>query len=157
MSLVVPSGRGVLDLSPRPLRLGQLHLLTFPQQRPVRLNGERLYLDLIYGFRMLESRSELERFQVTTTRYFYTLLDRNHRELLAYHFHPVGSGWCTYPHLHVGTASGIIDNKAHLVTGPVSLPAFIRMLIEDPAFPVVSLRHDWASVLAAKGDRHARD
>jgi hypothetical protein len=36
-----------------------------------------------------------------------------------------------------GKRSGIIDNKAHLVTEHVSLRALIRMLIEDPAFPVV--------------------
>ena len=107
------------------------------------------------GFRILEAESEFDRFRVTTSSYFYTLLDRDSRELLAYHHHPDGAGWCDYPHLHVGTASGVIDNKAHLVTGPVALQAFIRMLIEDPAIPVVSLRSDWSRVLEAKGDGDA--
>lgn len=121
----------------------------------MRLTGARLYLDLYHGFRILESDSELEPYSTATTRYFYTLLDQDHRELLAYHFHPNGAGWCTYPHLHVGTARGIIDNKAHLATGPVSLQTFIRMLIEDPVIPVVSLRPDWARVLEVKGDHDA--
>lgn len=138
-----------------PLRANQDQWLSFPKREPVRLSGERLYLDVYYGFRILETGSELEPFRVTTTEYFYTLLDRNHRELLAYHFHPNGAGWCTYPHLHVGTASGLIDNKAHLITGPVALPAFVRMLIEDPAIPVVALRSDWARTLAEEGDRDA--
>ncbi len=121
----------------------------------MRLTGERLYLDLYHGFRIVQTRSGLEPFHVTTTDYFYTLLDRNHRELLSYHFHPDGAGWCTYPHLHVGTARGIIDNKTHLITGPLPLQAFIRTLIEDPAIPVVSLRPDWGRVLDVKGHRDA--
>jgi hypothetical protein len=157
VSLIVPAGRGVLNEYPRPLRLNEDHSLSFPQQRPVRVTGERFYFDLIHGFRIVETDSDLEPFQVTTTRYFYTLLDRNHRELLAYHFHPDGADWCTYPHLHVGTASGVIDNKAHLATGPLPLQAFIRMLIEDPAIPVVSLRPDLERVLEVKGDRDAVD
>ena len=118
----------------------------------MRLTGERFYFDLVHGFHIVETDSELEPYRVATTRYFYTLLDRNRRELLAYHYHPDGAGWCTYPHLHVGTASGTIDNKTHLSTGPLPLQAFIRMLIEDPAIPVVSLRPDWARVLELKGD-----
>jgi hypothetical protein len=134
------------------LRLSEYHWLTFPEQRPVRLAGERLYLDIIHGFRVVQTRSRLEPFQVTTTDYFYTLLDQNQRELVAYHLHPDGAGWCTYPHLHVGTAKGIIDNKTHLITGSLPFQAFIRMLIEDPAIPVVSLRTDWARVLDVKGN-----
>lgn len=111
-----------------------------------------LSINVRLGFRIAEAEPGNKSYQVTTTNYFYTLLDRERRELLAYHHHPEGAGWCTYPHLHVGTASGIIDNKAHLVTGPVTLPAFIRMLIEDPAIPIVSLSPDWDRVLAAKGD-----
>ena len=151
----MPAGRGVLNEFPRPLRLNQDHSLSFPQQQPVRLTGERLYLDLVHGFCIVETYSEFEPFWVTTTRYFYTLLDQNRRELAAYHFHPDGAGWCIYPHLHVGSASGIIDSKAHLVTGPLPLQAFIRMLIEDPAIPVVSLRQDWARVLDVQGERDA--
>jgi hypothetical protein len=120
----------------------------------MRLTGERLFLDLYHGFRIVQTRSSLEPYQVTTTDYFYTLLDQNQRELVAYHYHPHGAGWCTYPHLHVGTANGIIDNRAHLITGLLPLQAFIRMLIEDPAIPVVSLRPDWARVLDVKGDRY---
>lgn len=147
VSLVVPSGRGVLTYYPRPLRPNEDHWLSFPEERPVRLTGARLYFDMYHGFRIVETASELEPYRVTTTRYFYTLLDQNQRELIAYHYHPSGAGWCTYPHIHVGTATGIIDRKAHLATGRLSLEAVIRMLIEDPSIPVTSLRPDWAQVL----------
>lgn len=153
----MPSGRGVLTHYPRPLRLNEDHWLSFPQQQPARITGDRLRFDLYHGFRIVATDSELEPFRVTTTRYFYTLLDRDHRELLAYHFHPDGAGWCTYPHLHVGTASGIISGKTHLVTGHIALAAVVRMLIEDPTIPVTPLRPDWAQVLAAKGVRDAGD
>jgi hypothetical protein len=106
-----------------------------------------LYLDLLHGFRIVETGLEREPFRIATTRYFYALLDRNRQELLAYHFHPDGAGWCTYPHLHVGTATGIIDNKTHLATGWVSLQAVMRMLIEDPSIPITPQRPDWARVL----------
>lgn len=83
------------------------------------------------------------------------MLDQRRRELIAYHHHPESESWCVYPHLHIQPASEVIGSKVHLVTGPISLQAFIRMLIEDPAIPVVSLRPDWARVLAVEGDRGA--
>jgi hypothetical protein len=98
---------------------------------------------------IIETATNRGIYDVVTTRYSYNLLDQAHRELFAYHYHPAGEGWCTYPHLHVGTARGIIDNKAHLATGWVPLPAVIRMLIEDPSIPVAALRPDWARVLGA--------
>jgi hypothetical protein len=152
VSLVVPAGRGVLNEFPKPLRLNQDQSLSFPQQKPVRLTGERFFLDLVHGFLIVETDFEPEPFRITTTSYFCTLLDRERRELLAYHFHPDGVGWWSYPHLPVGTARGIIDKKAHLATGRLPLQASIRMIIEDPAIPIVSLRPDWARVLELKGD-----
>jgi hypothetical protein len=147
----------VLAFYPRPLRLNVDHWLSFAEEQPVRLNGSRLNLDLLHGFRIVEALGERGRFKVETIRYSYTLLDRSQRELIAYHHHPSGASWCTCPHLHVGTATGDIDNKAHLATGWVSLPTVIRMLIEDPSIPVTPVRRDWALVLdASKGslERH---
>lgn len=149
ITLVGPAGRGVLTSDPKPLRINQDHWLLFPEGLPVRLADNRLFFDLVHGFRIVEDPTGIARFRVTTTRYFYGVLDEGHRELLAYHYHPEGAGWCTYPHLHVGTARGTIDNKAHLATGRVSREAVIRMLIEDPEIPVVALRPDWARVLEA--------
>jgi hypothetical protein len=121
----------------------------FAEGRPVRLAGGWFLLDVAHGFRIVEDNTRRGSYEVTTTSYFYSLLDRDRRELLAYHFHPEGAGWCTYPHLHVGAATGIIDNKSHLATGWVALQAVVRMLIEDPSIPVTSSRSDWALVLDA--------
>jgi hypothetical protein len=112
----VPRGRGVLTYEPKPLRLEEDHWLLFAEGRPVRLAGAWFFFDFAHGFRIVEDNTGLGSYEVKTTRYFYTLLDQDQRELIAYHFHPAGIGWCTYPHLHIGTATGLIDNKAIPVT-----------------------------------------
>jgi hypothetical protein len=104
---------------------------------------------MIHGFRINQADNSPMAYTITTTRYSYTVLDRLERELVAYHYHPSGVNWCTYPHLHVAATSDLFSGKAHLATGWVSLPAVVRMLIEDPANPVVSLRPDWSRVLDA--------
>ena len=152
VSLIVPYGRGVLRYSPVPLRPNQDHSISIANGEPVRLTGEGLYLDCIHDFRIVEDPAIAGVYRAITTAHSYALLDHRRRELVTYHYHPAGGSWCTYPHLHVGTASGIIDNKAHLATGHITLPAVIRMLIEDPAIPVVSLRPVWAHVLELNGD-----
>jgi hypothetical protein len=152
MSLVVPGGRGVLVYSPMPLRLDLNLSLSFPNGAPVRLAAAGLHLEFVHDFRIVEQEGG---FSVVSTGYWFSLLDDGRRELVAYHHHPMGESWCTYPHVHVATATSSIIGKAHLVTGPLTLQAFIRMLIEDPAFPVVSLRPDWARVLELSGESDA--
>lgn len=81
-----------------------------------------------------------------TTSYFYELLDREQRGILAYHWHPHGPSPITYPHLHVGGQTapvGLI--QAHLPTGRISLVDVVRMTISE--FGVTPLRADWQSVL----------
>lgn len=138
-----------MDLYPRPLRLAEDHWLSFPGGSSVRLGGSEYFLDVIHGFRFIERDSSPVAYSIATTRYSYTVLDRHHQELLAYHYHPSGVSCRTYPHLHISGAASPFPGKAHLTTGWVSLPAVIRMLIEDPASPVVSLRPDWPQVLDA--------
>ncbi|MGC4105053.1 MAG: hypothetical protein QM753_01705 [Thermomicrobiales bacterium] len=76
-------------------------------------------------------------------------------EVLTYHWTPNDPyAKRTWPHLHVGSA--FVDaearrepwtfHKTHLVTGPVSAAAFVRMAIEEfDVRPVVS---DWESRLS---------
>ena len=79
--------------------------------------------------------------------YWYAILHADERELLAYHWHPRGVSAIVWPHLHVSAPVAPLDlSRAHLPTGPVSLPAVLRCAIAD--LGVRPLRQGWAAVLA---------
>jgi hypothetical protein len=81
-----------------------------------------------------------------TTNYWYHIVDRDERMILAYHWHPSGRSTVTAPHLHVGGRTAPVDlSKAHLPTGVVALPAVVRMSITE--LGVEPLRTDWREVL----------
>jgi hypothetical protein len=75
----------------------------------------------------------------------YRVLDRNGRELFAYHWHPEGLSSIVNPHLHKrGAAPFVLPptrgsddltelpiGKAHFPTGHITLRQVIRLLIED--------------------------
>ncbi|MDQ3695927.1 MAG: hypothetical protein M3464_20250 [Chloroflexota bacterium] len=89
--------------------------------------------------------------------YEYRLLDHDHQELLVYHWQP-GPGYHgpDHPHLHISAALHAQINaiaqlrieldKLHLVTGIVSLPAVIQMLITE--LKIAPQRHNWRNILA---------
>jgi len=88
--------------------------------------------------------------------YSYRLLERNGRELLVFHWHPDPTVPApTFPHLHVsarltvatprGEPDALPLAKLHLPTGHVSLPAVVRMLIEE--FAVRPLTSTWQARL----------
>lgn len=82
------------------------------------------------------------------TAYYYALEDERY-EILAYHWHPEQTPNVTFPHLHLEAGSGVRRQeltRAHLPTGHVPLPAFLRMAITD--FGVEPRREDWQDVLA---------
>jgi hypothetical protein len=94
---------------------------------------------------------------VLVVAYEYRLLDRDHRELLVYHWQP-GREFAgpDHPHLHVSaplaaqvvatTRRTIPLDKLHLATERVTLAAVIRMLIEE--FGVSPIHRDWRRRLA---------
>lgn len=96
---------------------------------------------------------------VVTRSYLFTMHDRNEREVLAWHWQPglVYAG-PDHPHLHVSAAVGFPDgrghrtlvdlDKLHLPTGPVSLVAIVRMLVEE--FGVQPVVTDWRERLAGE-------
>jgi hypothetical protein len=95
-------------------------------------------------------------FEVRTTGYSYRLLDREGREILAYHWHPVGISPITFPHLHLTRFRPIdlsLDSdplalaEMHLPTGFGTLEDIVRLLITE--FAVEPRRSDWAEILAA--------
>jgi hypothetical protein len=91
-----------------------------------------------------------------TAMYQYRLLDRDHTELLVYHWQPgPASAGPSHPHLHVSAAlRAKVDarttreiglDKLHIATGLVSLAAVVRMLIVE--FGVAPQRADWRETL----------
>jgi hypothetical protein len=96
-----------------------------------------------------------------TTAYRYRLLDAREREILAYHWHPIGRSAVAYPHMHLSSRIGSIElgpgigsvrlADMHLPTGPVALADVVRLLITE--FSVVPRRSDWEAVLRENRDR----
>lgn len=85
------------------------------------------------------------------TGYEYGLHEAE-RDVVTYHWHPVGLSPVRYPHLHIGGRTSPTDlSKVHLVTGRVGLVEVVRMAITE--LGVEPLRRDWEDVL----DRAERD
>ena len=95
--------------------------------------------------------------EVRAASYRYRLLDANEREILAYHWHPIGVSPITYPHLHLSGRLAPLDlgpredpvrlGGMHLPTGgPVTLADVVRLLITE--FGVIPRRADWEQILA---------
>lgn len=94
-------------------------------------------------------------YDVRTVGYVYTLLDLHERELLAYHWHPVGRSLITTRHLHLSNQVPPLDlgrgadpvalADMHLPTGSVWLADLVRLLIAE--FGIESRRPDWQTVL----------
>lgn len=80
--------------------------------------------------------------------YRYDLWDRDGREMLSYHWHPVARSHVTTPHLHLGIGAASWRPelaKAHLPTGHVTLEDVLLLAIQDLGVP--PLRGDWRTIL----------
>lgn len=85
---------------------------------------------------------------VQLTAYGYELLDDQDRELLAYQWHPQGRSAVTWPHVHLGPATGDLwrpMSRAHLPAGRIAVQDVLRLAIRD--FGVPPRRANWEAVL----------
>lgn len=108
-------------------------------------NSIHLFVTISYVIEHVDGR---EPWRVRVTGHNFTLDDSSRREILAYHWHPVGVSAVTMPHLHLGPGALVGRDElrvAHLPTGAVALADVIRLAITD--FGVVPRRADWAAVL----------
>ena len=125
------------------------HTLDLNERRPVRLGGAtRLWLSFRQYYRVVEYDFPGEMWTVEEVSYRYRIMDDDHREILAYHWHPMGRSSFITQHLHIGHGAmlGLEEfQTAHLPTGRVSLADILRFLIRD--FGAVPRRPDWESVL----------
>ena len=116
---------------------------------PTALRSELpLGLLVLLSYRIVEVSVPTRQWIVRLTDYYYTLTDAAGSEVFAYHWHPVGHGWVTGPHLHLGPAIGRISpsaGQAHFPTGPVAIEDVIAMMIRW--FGVVPQRQHWERVL----------
>jgi len=95
---------------------------------------------------------------VRSTAYFCDLVDRDQREILAYHWHPATDG-PSFPQFHltgrlpaIGVGPGVTPvalGDMHLPTGHVSFASVVRLLIEE--FGIAPRRSDWQAILE-RGD-----
>lgn len=94
--------------------------------------------------------------KVRTIAYSYDILDREGRELLAYHWHPRTVG-PLFSHLHISSRIGTLPvgrnvrpvalGEMHLPTSHVPFGAVVRLLITE--FQIAPRRGDWEATLTA--------
>jgi hypothetical protein len=118
----------------------------FPRIR-LKAIAETFYLTVAMHFLVMEEASARGPYRVTTTAYYYSLLDAAEKEIIAYHWHPHSD--VAFPHLHIcsGARVGRVDlRNAHIPRGRIALEDLLRMVITE--FGVTPRRRDWPDVLA---------
>lgn len=102
---------------------------------PVRLRGEsQIHFDLVLRYRVIEEIGTSAPWQVVTIGYYYTLLDADQREILAFHWHPSSRSPITEPHLHLGPGARVgYDrlHRAHIPTGHITIQDVLLLAIND--------------------------
>ena len=124
-------------------------MVSLPGSAPTVLRG-RVGLSLLvrHGYVLRSASDTPGDWWLETTQYVYLVSEVGGPGYVAYHWHPLGRSSTTTPHLHVPTTIGALDlADAHLPTGPVSLPAVLRLAITE--LGVRPMRADWREVLDA--------
>ena len=124
------------------------------------VQGERLGFVVRSEFLVAPTIDVSDLYEARTVGYWYQILDREGRELLAYHWHPEGVSPVVTPHVHMsharwtiapeGSARGPALADLHLPTVAVALADVVRRLITD--LGARPRRPDWDDVLRA--NRH---
>lgn len=146
LSCVTPH---VLTTQSERAQFGSPRALALSHGRSAPLPGtSRLALKVTYRYRVEDRR---DAWNVDTLGYEYALLDREGRELVAYHWHPTtGPSTMKAPHLHLGPAATVGHKplvRAHLPTGFVALQDVLRVAVTE--LGVKPRRRDWARILGA--------
>jgi hypothetical protein len=123
----------------------------------------RVDLSVRIRYRLVEPPPAVSRgWGIETISYLYAILDREGREILAYHWHPFARG-PGFPHLHLSGRIGVLPiggqappvalGGMHLPTEEITFPAIVRLLLAE--FDAAPRRQNWAAVVAA-GDAAGR-
>lgn len=125
-----------------------------------------LLLSMSCQFTIDAGEGNLGPFSIKSIGYFYEVQDRQGREILAYHWHPLGPSPVIHPHLLLSGRLAPLDigprdasvalGEMHLPTGGlVTLTDVVRLIITE--FGVRPRRADWAAILTNVGDPLAMD
>ena len=87
--------------------------------------------------------------------YEQRILDRDDREILAFHWHPIGLSNVIDPHLHLSSRLNLIEmgrdqeplplGDMHILTGFVTLEDVVRLLISE--FGIRPRYANWDAIL----------
>ena len=107
--------------------------------------------------------SQTRAWNTTTIGYGYRFRDAVGGEVVSFHWHPDGTGFVRFPHLHVGTAMVAADapirprdfHRAHIPTQSVPIEDVIFFEITELA--VEPRRADWRAVLQEGAARRIAD
>lgn len=111
---------------------GTPHALAFSELPFVTLRGTDVRLDFRHQFRVTAVDDE-ERgpFKVSTAGYLYAFVDRDGRELIAFHWHPESNSPHRYPHIHLPQHTIPFDVSAlHFPSPRISFEYVVQMAIE---------------------------
>ncbi len=109
----------------------------------------RLGLIAILRYRIMREATSRDPWIVRIVTYHYSLVDDTGRDIVSYEWHPEGTSWARWQHVHIGRAmlrdDARLSSRMHLPTGPVPIEDVIRLAIVE--FDVRPRRPDWAAVL----------
>jgi hypothetical protein len=147
---VSPGGRHVL---------GKIHTLTWADAEAVPVQGPRgeiLTLDLGIKYEILHIPHDRDRgpYKVSTRGYMHALQTIDGAEVIAFHWHPIGTSDVKDTHMHMGSTqlnpAGVISKKHHIPAPRMSVEAVVRFCIEQVG--VEPLRDKWSSILSDSND-----
>lgn len=130
-----------------------------PPSEPVLLrlrSGARIAFTFRYDYEIVPTTDGWRRFETLGTGHWYEIGDADGREIMAFHWHPVGASPIGFPHLHLSSRIGAIllagdrsinVGEMHIPTGAVTPVDIVRLLIAE--FGVEPLRSDWESVVGS--------
>lgn len=132
--------------------------LTLGQAVPLRLTtGGRIRFEISMDVVGEVGSPDAPPIGVRVSGYFFHVTEYQHREILAYHWHPDGVSPVTTPHLHlssrlpdIAVSEGveISLSAVHLPTGEVSAQDIVRLLITE--FGVEPRRSDWRTIVSSR-------
>jgi hypothetical protein len=138
---------------------GRREAIFVPRTESVRLrtaSGNRIVLFQIgIDFIVTRPGDSITSYAISVVSYEYRLLDHDEREILAFHWHPVGLSAVVDPHLHLSSRLNPIEmgrnqeplplGDMHILTGFVTLEDVVRLLISE--FGIRPRHADWDAIL----------
>lgn len=131
-------------LRPSGYELDSLLTVTIPDTTAELLTNEGEILHLAFVQRFTIEPHFPFRYKIQTRAYYYTLEDQDHREILAYHWHPDTSS-TQFPHFHLRKGAEYLRG-VHFPTGRIAFEEFCQMLLDGGG--VEPDREDARDVLA---------